>query len=139
MNLISDVLASQWFLIALFLWGVVALASKGKRSELKYRLADLITKPTIFHHDDDSNSLPSYPRETLEEIAKAVANTLVEPVEELSDKLNKWASKQRKAISREPDKPWKMFGYLMYFVFLLFFFYADAIAIAYWGISEITK
>ncbi len=122
------IIGSNWFVIVAVLWGATALANKGKRSDLKDQLSDIITKPAILRQSEGEEQ-PIYSTERLEQIAKDVADRLITPVASLSQKISNWINSKHQTITSD-DKPWKDFGYFIFLIMLVLFFIADAIAIA---------
>jgi hypothetical protein len=131
METVSLFISTNWFFIAISIWGVAAIANRSKRSELRDKLADIITQPAlhVFNNQNNPNSEPIYTKRELEKIAEKVSATIIEPIDKLS---HNWTSKlqSKKSSITDESKPWKSFGYLIFFVMIFFFIWADGIAIA---------
>lgn len=123
-----DLFNSNTFWFILILWVLVCIAWKAKREKLISRLGTILSKPVIFEEDPDPDTLPFYPRRFLEKVASAFTKGLVAPLVGLIAGLGKVIQGLWQRVYN-PERPWRVVGYVFFLLMLLVFVYADAIAI----------
>ncbi|GEM_PF-6888238 len=123
-----EFLTSDGFYYFLFVWVLICIASAAKRNILLEKLKNLTSKPVIFD-EDKSEPVDFYPRTAFERIAKAIVDFLEKPFISIIDGLGKWIN-GLKSLVTDSEKKWLPFGYSLFFLLLVFFIFADAIAIA---------
>jgi hypothetical protein len=123
-----NLINSPIFWILVGIWIAISLFSVKRLTELGNKLWGLISKPVVFEHDDDPDSIRGYPRAFLEAIAKVVFSALQMPFHGLVVGLGKWTSEQTQKYS-ETNKPFLAFGLMLFFLLTALFIYLDLIAI----------
>ena len=125
-----DILNSQFLGLLLIVWFIVDIAWVERWRSLLGRTSTLISKPWIFSRDHEPNSHPLYPRLFLEQMALAPRrNTRTSEKNNFQDPLSQWTLAIRDLVFN-PKKPLRTLGFLLSFVFFIFFLLADSIMIA---------
>lgn len=120
------------FLIELILliWFLAAIANKPKREELKNKLSDLVTVPTVYKEAGDNIDIDLYPRSSLEGAAQAWRNWFVAPVGRADTLVKEWFENLRQGVVPDGSHAWKPFNYVIFLLLLLGYLYSDAITVA---------
>ena len=128
-NLIANLLNSEVFYVILGIWLLVSIGHKSERNQLLDRLKELISKPIVTDPDEDSTSVPFYPRKTFERVAIAVQDALTQIPAQINKSLKSAITAQYSFVVN-PERRWKVLGYAINLLFMFFFIWADGIAIA---------
>lgn len=129
MNLLLSIVQSDWFLIIAIVWGIIALTDRDERESLLVTIGDLITKPVIFKHDENSRSIRFYAREFLEYVSSALTSGLFAVITRLMGMGKLWRKNLEERYSRDDSSLWKMIGSVTLLIAMVAFLYADLIAI----------
>lgn len=122
-------LTSQVFWVFSGVWFLIVLASRSKRNYFLNQLNLLILKPSVFEKDENPNDIPFYPRRLLETVAVGLRESLMNLFLSINLFLTESSSRFIKSIV-DPEKPRIVFGYILSFVLLFFFVFADAVAVS---------
>ncbi len=129
MNLLLSIVQSDWFVIFAIVWGVIALADRTERESLLATIGDLITKPVIFKHDINFNSIRFYAREFLETVSSALTSGVFTVIISLMEVGKLWRKNLEERYSKNDSSLWKMIGSVILLLAMVAFLYADLIAI----------
>jgi hypothetical protein len=72
--LLRSVIFSDWFVVGVIVWGIIAIANRVARNLVMETVGELITKPIIFQTDSDPGSVKLYARQLLETLAKLLTS-----------------------------------------------------------------
>ena len=130
MNLLLTILQSDWFVIFVVVWAIIAIAIREEREKLMDTIESIFRKKIVFQEDSEP-IIRYYARNLLETIAKALTLGILDTAKNLIQKTKVWGQTQRDLFSKSTDKPTyrKMLGAVVLLIVMLFFLYADLIAI----------
>jgi hypothetical protein len=111
-------------------WFLTAIANKPKREELRDRLSNLVTVPTVYSHKDEEIDIDLYPRNSLEGAAQIWRNWFVTPVGRADSTVRSWFQNLQEGIVPDSSHAWKPFNYFILLLLLIGYLYSDAITVA---------
>jgi len=110
-------------------WFLAAIANKPKRGELKSKLSELVTVPTVYNKTNDNIEIDLYPRNSLEGAAQAWRDWFVAPVGRADTTVKGWFENLRQGVVPDGSHAWKPFNYFIFLLLLIGYLYSDAITV----------
>lgn len=128
-QLLYNIINNSWFWPVLILWLFAALVWAERWRKVLERSGNLIPKPIIFNEDPEPDNVPLYPRRFMEQVANGLRTWLRKPLSDLLRNFGKFISQQYRLVYN-PEHPFQTVMALVFLASLIFFIYADAIAVA---------
>jgi len=112
------------------IWFLAAIANKPKRGELKDKLSDLVTVPTVYNKATDTIDIDLYPRGSFESAAQGWRDWFVTPVAQADSTIKEWFRNLQEGVIPDGSHAWKPFNYFILLLLLIGYLYADTITVA---------